>query len=542
MGTSLFNTKAASAVLALILLANASIPASAQKLINMAFPDATTLILRFDNPDAVSPELFSSSLSDDKTSIKLDLLQVDYSSEYENESRAGKINGIYFTNVESHLQIDLKLNDSYGYTCVPQPLSSSIVVNIFKWNELDAGEDNYRAAQLALESEIKGEAVSSLVDAIDNGNKSAKALLAYLNMDDNPGQSAARFSECSPTDTELPDVAFAAADLLAREGKEKASAAWMKRYEELTGMIVASESDEPSTHLEDLMADKKEDTIEEKSEADIAVNTKETEEARNWEDLFLLIGLSFTSIAFVTIIMVAVQKKRARKIQEEAKIAEESQKELESESFEDQLAAAKLQRNKQMNDSRNSTMLIAEIADNAKKQQQRDSIASEIHGNRVDRTIADTPSLQKQQPDPVTIDEETGSANVHVEEKKADIEDFLKTFIPQKKQEESTGKRDMAASIRSVISQVEAANLENPTTRNTAEMELALKIAQKESQNKFSKLRKLDLGKLEGSQRLDELSKQLNIDSTALSAKKKVAELQVNKGRISKLSKRFDVN
>jgi hypothetical protein len=313
----------------------------------------------------------------------------------------------------------------------------------------------------------------------------------------------------------------------------------MKRYDELTGVEIDTDIGSPNTHLEEMMSDRDEkDSKIEPQSTDIS---SIDEAGRKWEDLFMLIGVSFISIAFITIALVSVQKKRSRKIREEQEIAEEAEQEIFNESFEDQLATAKKKRSEQISSSRSSTVMIAEIAEQAQKDRLKQELSSSSTSSRIDKIIEDTPSIKKEVPASI-IDEETGSANVHVESKKADIEDFLATFIPKKKAEEAGKGNDMASTIRSVIKNVELSNIEDSSSRQTAELELALKIAQKESQNKFSKLRKLDLGKLEGNERLDELSRQLNIDSSALNAKKKVSELQTNRGRISKLSKRFDVN
>jgi|GEM_PF-6890483 len=505
---------------------------TAQILQDLTFPASNSIILMFDSPEAIERNMFSSELSEDKTSIKLDMLAVEYSDELTNQIRSGKINGVYYTNMDSHLVIDIKMNDSYGYTCVPQPLTASLVLTIFKWNEIDKGEDSYRAAQLAMESDIDEEVISNLIDAIDNGSQPAQALLAFIQSNENPATSVEQFKNSKPDHTLLPDVAFVASDLLGKSGFDNEAAKWMERYEFLTGNKI-NEEIQPSTFLDDLITENVKDKAEDEIPAsEIASSSGEN---KNWDDIFLLIGISLSSIAILTLILVLFQR-RKRKQLEKHQLTTEVSNEVRSETFEEQLLAAKLRRRKTDTQAENASELISQIA-SSKSETNKNNLLS----NKIDKLINDTPSISIESKDELFPDEETGSLNVHIEEKKNDIEAFLQSFIPQRRTLEEQSSNDLASTIRNVVNEVELKNLENTAHMQTAELELALKIAEKENNNKFNKLRKLSLENLEGNQRLEELSKQLNIDQTTLSAKKKVADLQVNKSRLSKLSKRFDV-
>jgi hypothetical protein len=525
----------------LILIALGS--AQAQNLQSVIYDKDNILILSFDDSSVVDPEMFTTKLSDDKTSLSLDLAGVDYDNSRDNISRVGKINGIYFTDNDSRLKLDIKFNDSYGYTCTPQPLSASLVISVFKWNELDPGEDHYRSAQLALESGLIGEAKSSLVDAIDNGSKEGELLLAFMKAQEEGYDSASlveNFKTKNPIHTSLPDVVFKAGEVLSFNGEDEAAIVWLERYEELTGSDDMS-GGSPTTIIEYLVQAPEEEGNNEKEKSE--VSTLDTAEAaisknKTIEDFGVLLAVSLSCIAVCTLGLVFMQKKRKEKL---TLLASQDPKPVISDEddidFDKQLENAKLKRQRELykGQNKNPVEMISHIANNHvhKKDSSSNLLNKVIDGKDQTNDAYST--------DEEIIEEETGNKNVSVKSEKRDIESFLATFIPEKRAAE-TESQGLENTIRDVVRQVELDNSYNPNSQQSAEMELALRIAEKENNSRQSKLRQLDLSKMENNSRLDKLSKQLNIDTSALSAKKRVYDLHSDKRKLSKLSQRFDVN
>jgi hypothetical protein len=162
------------------------------------------------------PEKIVSKLSDDKLKITLSLKNasvVDNAREFHGK---GIIEDIYVQSFKKDLEISLILKDKRGYTILPLFYSKALAIEVFRWDKLDAGEDNYRSALLALEDGLNDAAKKYLGKSVQTAYSDAASVLGILQLQDGKILDALNnFHLAVQTGTNIPDIYAALAQISA---------------------------------------------------------------------------------------------------------------------------------------------------------------------------------------------------------------------------------------------------------------------------------------------------------------------------------------
>lgn len=122
------------------------------------------------------PTNYISELSDDKKTITINLnepfQQLDTIINFQ-----GIISKATVNSSTEKCSIVLTLNDKRGYTIATLPYSNSLLIDVFQWNTLTIGEDKFRTALIALESNFKENAFNDLIESIKENTKDAAVIL-----------------------------------------------------------------------------------------------------------------------------------------------------------------------------------------------------------------------------------------------------------------------------------------------------------------------------------------------------------------------------
>ncbi|GAB5465447.1 MAG: hypothetical protein Kapaf2KO_08830 [Candidatus Kapaibacteriales bacterium] len=497
------------------------------------------LLLKFDSQTEINSDSYKIGLSNDKQNIDIDFPDIVYNQSYKDLSLGGKFNGLHFQNLDGMLSIRIKLSDIYGFTCMPQPKSNSMVIEVFKWTELTPKEDAFRNALLALESGFIEDARSELKKAFDLGHLEAAPLVAYVSDDNTAAMDYLLDSKVNLTI--YPDVCENAASLFMESGLEDKAKKWTERRNEiLDGKILAAE--QPSNSV----AEEKEKPKSVSEETTIAVADRVDAEnkEKSLSELLLLGILAITVVGVFTTVLFRFQKKKKNELDslvdndtqspnidaeeenEFAKLLNEAKKKRERQKIgkKDAIISNGSHNDEKYMSPRKKAYLDVYRVDSEEK---ASSLNKEKHfGNVENRTTKGDNSNQ------------INSNGIDNNSNK--LEKFLETFIPQKKKEiEKTP--EASEEIKRVIDAVEKANIYNKSNKATPEMELALKLAKSQNESKNSELRKIDFSKLEENPKLEELTRRLNLDMTSVITKKKLDMKANDSERLSKLRDRFNV-
>lgn len=122
------------------------------------------------------PASYISELSDDKKTITIKInepfQQTDTTIKFQGIISQANINA----NAEKGTII-INLNDKRGFTIASLPYSNSLLIDVFQWNSLSNGEDKFRTALIALESNFKENAYNDLIESIKENTKDAAVIL-----------------------------------------------------------------------------------------------------------------------------------------------------------------------------------------------------------------------------------------------------------------------------------------------------------------------------------------------------------------------------
>ena len=156
------------------------------------------------------PKNFKTELSADKQKITLKFENarvLDSAREFHGK---GIIQDIYVQSFKNNLEISIILKDKRGYTTIPMPYSRALAVEVFQWDKIDEGEDNYRSGLLAIEDNLIPTAKKYLLKSVSLTNTDAAGILGILNLQSgNIKEAIGDFTIALKSGTKIPDV-FAA--------------------------------------------------------------------------------------------------------------------------------------------------------------------------------------------------------------------------------------------------------------------------------------------------------------------------------------------
>ncbi|MFP4368972.1 MAG: hypothetical protein ACLFR2_05270 [Candidatus Kapaibacterium sp.] len=126
------------------------------------------------------PDTVISALSQNKKEIMLKFPKAGRTDGLSDASSNTVITSMFATQKDDTITILARLNDKYGYTAAPMPISETILIDAFKWGDLSNSDESYRTGLLALEIKRRDEAFSEFKKAVELNHPDAAGMLGIL--------------------------------------------------------------------------------------------------------------------------------------------------------------------------------------------------------------------------------------------------------------------------------------------------------------------------------------------------------------------------
>ena len=170
------------------------------------------------------PTNFKSQLSVDKKKITINIYNAKVEENARKTNGQGIIQDVYIQNFSKDLQASIILKERRGYTILPLDYSQALVVEVFRWEDIQPAEDAYREGILALKSGLYKPAKDNFIKSAKNDYPNAAALLGILLLKEgktNTAYKLLKYADAGGSD--IPDLNACLAQIYYdRVDKEKA--------------------------------------------------------------------------------------------------------------------------------------------------------------------------------------------------------------------------------------------------------------------------------------------------------------------------------
>jgi hypothetical protein len=465
---------------------------------------------------------YNSELNDSKNKITILLSQTQINNISQLNS-SGVVKSITPFSYPDSSKVIIELSsDGKGFTISPLPYSNALMLDVFDWDRLDQAQTDFRQALFAYESGLET-TESELMNAIESGSSEAKVFLAlhYLKKDQVQNANNLLF-ESFRDSLKIPDLYAGMAEILKIKGEDELSTEFANQFKMFTGKNnypnLAINYDSSKIQIPDYFYPNNEVDINlDTTNAEILTTVDTlTASAKNSDKSILEeFGINPLYFIFVAIALVIVlsflywtytkwKKDQINKI-----------KEISKTKFDEEVRKAK-----EKNDAK-ANELKRKRESSAKNPKANSNLISKTYG-KSNKDI-ELPDLKQKKVKPVD--------NVKEEKKTSEIEKFLETYIPAKKEMEKETEND---------SKPEDNYYEDDSQSKSPNAELAMKLAGEKHKKKQEQLLKLTNQKKSESD-IDKTAKDLGLEKGTLETKSSINKLSEDDKRLKKLSNKFDI-
>lgn len=411
-----------------------------------------------------------------------------------------------------------------GYSIAPLPYSSSLMVDVFDWDRLTDAENKYRQAIFAYEANLDN-TEDELRSAIELGSSEAKAILAlhYLKKSDLDSAVPLLFDAFRDS-VKIPDLYAGLAEILEIKGENELSSKFAEQFKEFTGKNdypnFALDFDSSKIQIPEYFYPKKEkalDTNKTQKELVTKVDTLQTkqDEKSLLEEFGLnplyLIFVGIAGIILFLFIFWAYTKWKKDQINK--------MKEISKTRFDEEVRKAK-----EKNEAKAEQLRQNREKQQKEKNKSNPSILDKAYGKS--KKDVEIPDLKQKKVKPVK--------NVEEEKKTFEIEKFLETYIPAKREME----KDKSAEEKAQDQYIDDSDDDKNKSPNA---ELAMRLAGEKHKKKQEQLLKLADKKKDDSD-IDKTAKDMGIEKGTLETKSSISKLSEDDKRLKKLGNKFGLD
>lgn len=474
---------------------------------------------------------YQAELNDIKDRIIIDLSGTEIEKVRQLNS-TGLIKSITPIRKDGNTQIIIEFSSKdKGFTLAPLPYSKSLIIDVFDWNRLSESETKFRQAIFAYEAGLET-TEEELRKAIDAGSSHAKAFLAFHQLKNGELEKAQSYIfEANRDSVKIPDLWAAISEILKIKEKEDLRMDYLQRFKKFTDLSsfpsLALSYESENIVIPDYFYKKEQEITKEpsatQSKKELVKNdsTQKTEQ-KSFFEKFGIDPLYMIFVGIAAIILLGFlywtytkwKKEQINKIKEISKIKFEE--EVRQAREKNEAKAEELRRKREEQAKKNSTK---------RKGSQKQDIFSKKYGGSKNKTKDDIPNLKQKKLKPVK--------NVEEEKKQSDIEKFLESYIPAKKEIEKD--KDKKISDDEFLDDLEDKKSNSPGT------DLALKLAGEKHKKKQEQLMKLAKEKLNsGDSDIEKTAKDMGLEKGSLETKNSLNKLSEDEKRLKKLNDKFD--
>lgn len=171
---------------------------------------------------------YSTSLSDDKKNLTIDLLSVSNSFNKSSiKLRSDIQKEIFVSNDNGNIKLNLILNRPSGFNTYKLPYSNSLIIENFDWSKIDKSEESYRDGLFAYESMLYDIAIEHL----NNSDSHGKGMLGLIYLfQDSVDSSYKLLVDAARNNNYLPDIYAALSQIHLQNGDTTKSNYFNQRF------------------------------------------------------------------------------------------------------------------------------------------------------------------------------------------------------------------------------------------------------------------------------------------------------------------------
>jgi hypothetical protein len=225
-------------VMAVMLLMALIYTSQSQSIVNRIVPDSNKVLIYL--TDTTSS--FKTSLSEDKYRISIQIDNAYIAEGIKSVIGSGVVREVNTVTYGSSAELSINLNDRIGYTAVWLPFSRAIQIDLFRWDNLNPAEDDYRSGLLALEDKIDKAATEYLRKSANAGSANASAFYGLIEMQKgNIGTSANYLKKALLGKTNLWDAYAAVSQICRMKGLNDQSQKFRDYFLKKSGLSYLNE-------------------------------------------------------------------------------------------------------------------------------------------------------------------------------------------------------------------------------------------------------------------------------------------------------------
>lgn len=180
---------------------------------------------------------YKATLSDDKKSLEITFEQTGFKNSFSDLTGKGVIERISAEKQGNQITARLQLGEKRGYNAVSLPFSKAVMVEFFKWEKLSQAEDAYRTALLSLETGNKTLAINDLQKAFKFGEANAAAMLGVIKLNDgNDAEALELLNYAEKNESNIPDFLAALGNYYKIHNDKAKANEYFKRFKDKTGI------------------------------------------------------------------------------------------------------------------------------------------------------------------------------------------------------------------------------------------------------------------------------------------------------------------
>ncbi|MDC1067525.1 hypothetical protein OAQ99_00045 [Candidatus Kapabacteria bacterium] len=476
---------------------------------------------------------YSADLNENKSRITLNLKNTDLKIINQLNS-TGVIKSISPINKDnkSIVIIDFSSNGK-GFTITPLPYSKSLMIDIFDWDRLTKEETAYRQALFAFESNLDN-SEDELKKAVELGSKNANAILALYYLKKDKLEDAIPYLFTSNKDSiTIPDIFAGISEVLEVKGEDSIRMDYLQKFKSFTGLSSFSKfainynkdqinipdyfyAKSSSQNSEQPVISSSNSNTLSRDSTNLNTNNSESEQSLLEQLGFSPKYLLFVGIASILLLAFLYWTYTKWKKDQISKINQMSKTK-----FDEAIRQAKIKSDKKADEIKNER--------ESKQKTNSKNIPKNLINKKYNSSNDDIvlPDLKQKKVKPVV--------NVKEEKKQSEIEKFLETYIPAKKEIEK-GEENKINTDDYIVDSEERSS-------KSASTDLAMKLANEKHKKKQEQLKKIVEDKTSSDRtNIDNDAKNMGVEKSSLETKNSINKLTDDNERLKKLSDKFNIN
>lgn len=489
----------------------------------------------------VIPE-YSSQLNEQKNRLTLEFKSTEINENAKQITSTGIIKEIQtnINNADIETIITLSQEDK-GFTILPLPYSSGLMIDFFSWSKLGKGEKELKLAIFGIEGEIESlEEINSNLDiSIQNGVSEAKAIKGLYQLSKGIAKNTSELIFSANKDSvKIPDLYAGISIILKSKGEDTLSKKYLDIFTTITGKTQLPEllvDDMSEITIPEYFYPKKEiSSIVQKDSLNIPLEDTRTRESlldsMGFNPTYIIFFAFAVLLFFVLIYLNYLRWKKNQLVSKELgenKFKEELRKKKEE-------SEKKIQEHKKKLKQQGAKQEQKPVKkSDSKKTKAEPNASANVFQKKYSQADIDNVELKQKKVKPAD--------NIKEVTNKEKLEDFLTDYIPVKRKLEEESQKDK---IQNEINEIksQSSGQASSSSSSSPNMDLALKIASEKQKSKQEQILNLSKQEIKDKQDLEDKAKDLGIEKGSIEARSSIDNLSADESSLSKLRGRFSVN